>query len=358
MTLELTQKEAETLAACPTIVEDTDLDWRNVFNIEVARPRGGYDDQPPSTCFTGDWIMENKLDGERKTLQFGVYKSWLVSRNRHDKTKGVAASSAKPFVATCEDVPWLTKDVRRLDLAGTMLDGELSVDTRVHKVVGATMVGHLAVAAPEKLKFMAFDILFFRGWDVRGLPWEERRKFLLRVVKELDHDKIEATKVWPADKEQAMAWFEAGAEGVVLKPRSTPYVKNRGSKWWKFKASITTDAFVMSMTEAKSGGSPKNGIKPMLNGKLATLFVGMMRDGEAVRVAAVNHLPEDVQALGVDRGKTLVGRVVEFKASGFDGRWFGWARFERFRDDKGPKDCDWYEQTGKMKVQTAEGADA
>lgn len=337
----------------PKVDLSPDLDWRNALNVEVARPRGGYDDEPPDACFTFEYAMENKLDGIRKTWALGLTKNWLVGRNRHDKTKGVEKSSKKPFVSTCEGVPWLT-GLRRPALAGTMLDGELVVDEREHGVVGATMVGHLESADPDKLKYVAFDILFCRGIDVRGKSWDERRHLLEEIVAMLAHPKIECSKVFPADRGIAKGWFEAGAEGVVLKPCSTPYLPGRGSKWWKYKASKTTDGFVVGVSEASDGGSPKNGVKPRKNGKASRFKMALMRDGKPVEIGWCGDLPEDAVEEGFKNPSKFFGRVIEMKMSGWDGRFGGWLRFVRWREDKQPRDCDWESQVGGLKVQEAE----
>lgn len=337
----------------PKVELPVDEDWRNRMQIEVARPRGGYDDQPREECFTGAWVMESKFDGIRKTAQFGESKCWLVSRNRHGKTKGVEHSRALGFVGSSELVPWLTTGLRGRH-AGTMLDGELAVDEQAHKVVGATMVGHLEVADPDKLKYVAFDVLFFRGRDVRQHPWQKRRAILEQVIKEMGSPKVEASKLYMADKILAQAWFEAGAEGAILKPRDTAYLPGRASRWWKYKAAKTVDVFVNGVSEATSGGSPKNGVKPKPNGKASRFKVGLMRDGKPVDVGWCGDLPPEAIERGLQHLPEFYGRVIEMKTSGWDGRWFGWGRFKDWRADKTPGDCDWESQVGGLKVQAAE----
>lgn len=331
---------------------EPDADWRNALNVEVAKPRGGYEDKPPDSCFGPEWVQEPKLDGIRKTFQLGLTKNWLVSRSRHDKLKGVAVASKRPFIASSEDVPWLT-GLRIRGAASTMLDGELVADTRESSVGGATFVGHLESAEPDKLKYVAFDVLFLRGQDMRQLPLALRRQALERLVAdEIKHPKVEVIPQFPASRALGERWFAAGMEGAILKSVNSQYLPRHGCGWWKWKAETPCDAFVIGFSEAKSGGSPKAGIKPQPNGKIAVLFVAMMKEGKPEKVAHVMHLPEEIAAgVGIKGASSLIGKVVEFTASGFDGRWWGWARFKQFRDDKRPADCVFEEQAGRLKVE-------
>ena len=310
---------------------DADLDWRNDLNggFELAKCRGGYDAKPPESVFRSeDWVMELKLDGIRKTVQFGRTKNWLVSRSKHNKLKGVAVSNVERFVSSCTEVPWLSGMIQET-LAGTMLDGELVVDTSEHQVVGATMVGHLASAEPDKLKYVAFDVLFWKGVDVRGLSWEMRRTHLLEVVAALAHPKIEASKPVLVSKKLAEKWFAEGAEGVILKDRRTKYLPRVQANWWKYKAETPVDGVVIDVSEGTAGGSPTKGIKAKPTGKACRFKVALWKDGKLTEVGWVGNLPVDVQADGLSDFKTkYYGRVVEFTASGWDGRWFGFCRFK------------------------------
>lgn len=329
-----------------------DDDLRNALDIELAKPRGGYDDKPPDACFSGGWIQELKLDGYRKTLQFGETKNWLASRSRHNKMKGVAVSKKTPFISSCTEVPWLSGLIRK-ELAGTVLDGELVVDTSEHAVVGATMVGHLAVESPEKLKYSVFDVLFCKGEDLRAWPLMSRRDLLTKIVTGLGVPKIQMVQGMPASRLDAERLFAEGAEGVVLKSLSSKYLPRHGCGWWKWKAEISVDAVIIGVSEAKAGGSPKNGIKPKPTGKASMFKVAMFKDGKLTPVGWAGALPEAVAESGLSEFKEkFLGRVIEFTASGFDGRWFGFGRFRQFRDDKTGPECLWDEQVGGLKVQT------
>lgn len=323
---------------------DWDLDARNAMNIEVARPKGGYEEDLPDGLFDQvGWVCEPKLDGERKTLQFGKTKNWLVSRNRRDKLKGVNA--AGEFCTSSESVPWLTKKLVQADLAGTIIDGELVVGAG--EVDSSTMVAHFIAESPNKLKFVMFDVLFVCGKDVRGASLEKRRELLTKLVKELDCDKIELIQQFPLDRVKVRACFDEGMEGVVLKNLNAPYLPRVASGWLKWKADKTVDAVIVDVSEAKSGGSPKNGVKPKPNGKAARFKMALVRDGKMIDVGWMSNLDESDQQDGLKRfASGYMGKVAEITVSGWDGRWFRWMRFKCWRTDKSANDCRWADQIG------------
>ena len=92
------------------------------------------------------------------------------------------------------------------------------------------------------------------------------------------------------------------------------------------------------------------GVKRMPDGTAASFTVSMFSaDRKKIfKVANVKYLPDEVILDGYkmfdDKYK---GKVVEMRVSGWNGKFFRWARFVRFRDDKTPRDCIFEEQIGR-----------
>ena len=328
-------------------ITDWDKDIRNVLDIELARCKGGYTDELPAKVFMGGWTLQLKLDGIRISMQLGKTRNWLVSRNREDKLKGVAVAGAYCVKDGIEPFASLIHK----DLEGTMLDGEL-----VWPGHGAPEVLSLAARSdPKNLKYVVFDVLFYKGQDIREKPYAERLVFLKRAVQDLDHPQIEGIKCLSATQKSLDGLWASGEEGGVFAELKAAY--KASCSRYKAKAEQTCDAFVIGMSEGRSGGSPKNGVKPKPNGEVATLTVAMMKSGAVFEVGKMSFPTEeelgqkelelpDLTELWQNKAAYL-NRVVEMSGSGWDGKRWRWLRFRRFRNDKGPQDCVFSEQVGE-----------
>ena len=113
----------------------------------------------------GRWVLQPKWDGFRLLIDVGIggeVRGW--SRHGTDLTARLG-SLLGPFA----DVP-----------SGTIFDGELVVVTErdgrpaqdFAAVTRAVFTGQ--VAATERLRFVAFDVLAADGEDVRARSWEDR----------------------------------------------------------------------------------------------------------------------------------------------------------------------------------------
>lgn len=316
---------------------DPDLEWRNTLGIELAHPRGAYQDVLPERCW--GWSAQKKEDGNRESLQFGRTRNWLVGRNRKDKLKGV--DKAGGFMVH-DDVTWVNELVVP-DLAGTLLDGELewpghgAAEISTAKAKGKT----------AELQYVVFDCLFYKGTDLRRFLLRERLKFVQKVVDELKNSRIAPCQTFvTVTKERVAELFKAGWEGVVFKDLESRYDDPAPKCWFKCKSESNVDVFITGVTEGKSNGSPKAGIKPKPNGKVATFEVSLFDKGKIRKVGMMTNLPEKVQNEGLLGFSQYEFKVAEATVSGFDGRAFRWVRFKRFRDDKTPRDCEYSSQVG------------
>jgi bifunctional non-homologous end joining protein LigD len=80
--------------------------------------------------------------------------------------------------------------------------------------------------------FIAFDLLWLNGEDLRALPLVERKKRLRRPLRRrANHIITEALAIEGRGKALFVAVEEHDLEGIVAKRTSDPYRRN--VKWWK-----------------------------------------------------------------------------------------------------------------------------
>lgn len=138
-----------------------------------------------------------------------------------------------------------------------ILDGEVAFVNKKGQIIYLT-----ANALDDKVKeygvesvFIVFDILNYNGKDIKILPIEERKSIINVLITEnkfsVIHDgklKVRLVEIFNSVKEKKALWMRElknGAEGVVLKRKSSIYKENeRNDDWLKIKFTITEDVIV------------------------------------------------------------------------------------------------------------------
>ena len=223
---------------------------------DLSRPYPFYlayqlDDPPESLGEPGPWAAEWKWDGIRGQLVRRGGEHHLWSRGED------LVTDRFPELAAARDlVP-----------EGTVIDGEILAwrggaplpFAQLQRRLGRkTVPRKLLEEAPVAL--LAYDLLEWEGRDVRALPWEERRARLAEVVAALPEGaplRLSEPIAFAGWEDLAAAREgsrEAGAEGVMLKRRGSPYLAGRKKgDWWKWKvAPLVIDA-VMVYAQAGHG---------------------------------------------------------------------------------------------------------
>jgi bifunctional non-homologous end joining protein LigD len=89
--------------------------------------------------------------------------------------------------------------------------------------------------------FVAFDLLWLNGEDLRPLPLVERRKRLKRLLaRRTNHLIASAMFVEGRGRDLMAAVEEHDLEGIVAKRKADPYRK--GVHWWKVKNPVYSQA--------------------------------------------------------------------------------------------------------------------
>lgn len=250
-----------------------------------------------------DNFIEEKFDGTRGIVQF--FNCADVDGNRQGYARVFSRRISKKtgfYVENSDSVPQI-KFTDNSDLAGTIIDGEMFINGRPFKDVSSTMncLWDKAIERQIEKGFIslhAFDVIKYKGIDLRRVKLEKRKEFLRKVIEQADNKYIEEVEYYrcgdvlryattnvgkpvsysamikrrnvddstinmdsyPALKEAKRtevmtprAYYElivaTGGEGVIIKPREGKYKHKRGWEYSKIKKFLTREMIVMGFSE-------------------------------------------------------------------------------------------------------------
>ena len=200
-----------------------------------------------------DWLAERKWDGIRGQLILRGGERYLWSRGEELMTDR--------FPEFAQLVDYLPE--------GTVLDGEVLAynrDTEAPMSFNKLQPRIGRKSVPKKLLqdapciLMAYDLLEWQGADLRQSPLAERRAILEDTMAALPVEaplRISArvpAESWGDLREARAISRDIGAEGLMLKRLSAPYLAGRKKgDWWKWKVDPLTIDAVMIYAQAGSG---------------------------------------------------------------------------------------------------------
>jgi DNA ligase-1 len=182
-----------------------------------------------------DFLFEHKWDGIRAQLICRNGQHFIWSRGEElvtDKYPELAVFN--------ENLP-----------QGTVLDGEILAYPNgeigdfkdLQKRIGRKSVSK-ALLKKIPVIFKAYDILEWKGIDIRSNPFEERRKELDQLFNDFK-DKIEPFQLsetmkfsnWKSVEEEREKAREIRSEGLMIKRADSAYgVGRKKGDWWKYKS--------------------------------------------------------------------------------------------------------------------------
>jgi bifunctional non-homologous end joining protein LigD len=162
-----------------------------------------------------DWMYEVKLDGYRALL------------TKHEGHVRVRSRRDKPL-----EYPEVEAAAAPLKADSVVLDGEI-VAVDHHGRPSFQALQHRGAYPGYAVVFYAFDVLHFNGEDLTGLPLEERRAYLQKIVK---GSGLLISQELPGTAAQVIAAVQQlGLEGVIAKRRDSRYDAQRSGAWVKLK---------------------------------------------------------------------------------------------------------------------------
>lgn len=291
------------------------------------------------------WSADEKLDGTRYLCHLAVDGKNRFTSRRRSVNGGL-------YVEKTDNFPHLAK-IQWPNLHDTIIDGEIVVPGGESKSWDVTSVtGGLpdtALKFQEKygfVEYVIFDMLFFKGTDIRDYPLKARLMFLKHIFHEELQQNEYITMVRFVNENKRQFYEEIvtkGGEGIILKNSMSKY--GVLTAWAKVKKEAKFDVFITGYLQPEQVSTKVSGKTSITRyadkGWIGSITIGQYNvDGTMRNCGSVSGMDENVRALLSNHQDKYIGRVIEVSAqeriaSGF----FRHPRFERFRDDKGACDC-------------------
>jgi bifunctional non-homologous end joining protein LigD len=160
-----------------------------------------------------DWLFEFKYDGYRALCYIEPRRNRLISRNNNIMTR---------FDALADQV------AAALEVDDAIIDGEIIAVDETGRPVFMDLVRGTRVPA-----YVAFDVVWLNGADLRSLPLHERRLLLQEILPKGSPIVSEALAVEGRGRELFQLMCKNDLEGVVAKRVTDPYEPS--VQWLKIK---------------------------------------------------------------------------------------------------------------------------
>ncbi|MFM0625388.1 DNA ligase D [Paraburkholderia xenovorans] len=206
------------LAAAPSIEGAVKARLPATFKPQLATL---VDAAPPGD----EWSYEIKFDGYR-----------VLARIDRD-AKG---SAVKVFTRAGND--WTAKFSKQvkafeqLGIESAWLDGEAVVLDQNGVPNFQGLQNAFDANRPQDIIVYLFDIPFLNGYDLRGVPLEQRRAILRALMEEVDDGVLRFSNNFDFSAEDLLrSACDMALEGIIGKRRDSGYLSGRSSTWIKLK---------------------------------------------------------------------------------------------------------------------------
>ncbi|WP_408011261.1 ATP-dependent DNA ligase [Pseudalkalibacillus sp. A8] len=191
-----------------------------------------------------DFIYEMKLDGFRGIFSLINETPTLYTRHNNIVTDRFPELWNVPFkedIVLDGEVVCFNPLTKQIDFEGVM---ERFLTKNKQKIT------QRAIAQPAN--FVVFDILFYKGEELRKLPLIERKVILDEVIK--DNQTFSKIRFIEGD---GVSYFEAikkaNLEGMVAKYKNSVYQPIRSNQWLKIINWQYTDVFITGYKKDQTG---------------------------------------------------------------------------------------------------------
>lgn len=191
-------------------------------------------DGPPA----GDhWIHETKFDGYRTEAILNGRDVQLFTRTGKDWTHRYESIAAS---------------LRKLDLQGTILDGEIVWLDDEGRSDFQLLQNALKAEEYSRMIYYVFDLLFLEGEDLRELPLVERKEKLEALLGKNKAKNIRYSEHLDGGAKQFLkASCQLELEGIISKQAESTYVSRRSDTWLKSKCHQQQEFVIGGYTEEK-----------------------------------------------------------------------------------------------------------
>ncbi|MBJ2154259.1 DNA ligase D [Variovorax sp. IB41] len=191
-------------------------------------------DAPPPNA--EDWVYEIKFDGYRMLARIDAEGVRLFTRNGHDWT-------AK--------LEHLAEALGRMKLKQGWIDGEIVVLNDAGTTDFQALQNAFDRSRTERIVFFAFDVPYYDGHDLTGVPLTERRAFLASLLKK-PPAAVHYSETFDAPaRDIVLSACKIGLEGIIGKRKDSGYTSRRSPNWIKLKCSQRQEFVIGGYTDPK-----------------------------------------------------------------------------------------------------------
>ncbi len=185
------------------------------------------------------WMFELKWDGFRALVSVDAKREVsLTSRNGLD------------LLGRFADLATIGQAFTKVP---ALVDGEIVSLDEHGRSSFQRLQGHMnhLAGAQGTLAFVAFDLLYLDGRDLRKRPLEERKALLASIVREGAPRVLLSQHVIARGKDLFALAEKSGLEGIIGKRRSSLYLEKRTRDWVKIKAQHAQECVIGGYTEPR-----------------------------------------------------------------------------------------------------------
>lgn len=220
----------------------------------------------------GDWLYEIKFDGYRMLAQVDGGVVRLVTRNGHDWSAKLAS---------------VVSALEALDLEPAWLDGEIVLLDDDARPSFQLLQGAFDTRRTDEIVYYLFDLPYYHGHDLRGLPLVERQALLNGLFARNASPSLRLSESFEGAPDAVReAACRLSLEGVIAKRKASRYVSRRSPDWLKLKCAQRQEFVIGGYTDP-SGARTGFG----------ALLLGVHDDEGALRYAGKVGTGFDAQSL-------------------------------------------------------------
>ncbi len=198
----------------------------------------------------GDWVIERKYDGIRGQLivRNGELNIW----SRGEELMTEKFIEFQPLKNLLPDGMVVDGEVL------PFRDGKILSFNDMQKRIGRKNISK-KILQEVPLCLMCYDLLEYKGEDIRMRPLHERRKLLEKLISDHPQEILKLSPVLTAERWEELEELrnesrQLGCEGLMLKHRDSVYeTGRRRGKWWKWKVDPYTVDAVLIYAQAGHG---------------------------------------------------------------------------------------------------------
>ena len=245
-----------------------------------------------------NFVSEQKIDGSRYLLYLGCDPYGRQSRNAL-LSRRISVIDDK-HVDRTGNLPHIT-DWNYLGLENTVLDGEVTAKDflSTNSIMNSNpkeAVRKQGIIGP--CDYRAFDVLFFRGIDVRSKPLYERRAILEVIQERMKNEYVVTIPQISFDHaDHFNRIVQGGGEGIVMKDIRQAY----GVGWCKLKKSYDVSCFI---TGFKSGNGK-------YSNSIGSIALSVIHGTQTIEVGFASGFDDKIRADMKARPDFYMSRVVD-----------------------------------------------